>query len=107
MDQDLRNIIQMLHKQNDLLGKARFEYLTQEAERKHFEATLVRDTMGKSHAERLTLAQGSEVWLGFHKKLARLESEFEFQKLKFQVLEKEFLAVHLTLKLDAETIRKG
>ncbi len=107
MDTELKRIIEMLHRQNDILGKARFAYLDKEATRRHFESTLIQATNGKSHAERTVGAQASDDWLEFHKKLARLESEFEFQKLKFAVIEREFLAVHLTLKLDATTLSKG
>ena len=107
MDTELKKIVDMLYHQNDTLGKARFAYLDKEAERRHFESTLIQATNGKSHAERTVGAQASEEWLEFHKRLARLESEFEFQKLKYGILEKEFLATHLTLKLDASTMSKG
>ncbi len=109
MDTELKRIIEMLNKQNDILGKARFAYLDMEAERKHFEASLVSKfyEFGGSHASKTTNAQASPEWLAFHKKLARLEAEYEFQKLKFSILDKEYLAVHLTLKLDAQTIQRG
>ncbi len=107
MDEQLERIIQLLHKQNDLLGKARFEYLDMEATRKFHEATMVQRSLGKSHAEKLTNAQSQAEWLEFHKKLARLEAIFEFEKLKLEVLTKEFLAIHLTLKLDSEMLKKG
>jgi len=45
--------------------------------------------------------------LEFHKKLARLEAIFEFQKLKYEILDREWLAQHLALKLDGETIKRG
>ncbi len=107
MDDELKRIISILNKCNDDLGVARFKFLSLEAEKKHFEAVLVSAALGKSHSERVTSAQATAEWLDFHKKLARAESEYEFLKLKFSVLEKEYLAVHLTLKLDAQTIQRG
>ncbi len=107
MDDELQRIIRMLYHQNDVLGVARFKYLDMEAERKHFEATIISGLGGVSHAARTAAAQAMQPWLDFHKKLARLEAEYEFQKLKYEVLGKEFLAVHLTLKLDHDTIKKG
>lgn len=102
----LSEFTEALNKQNDILGKARNDYLIMEAERKNFEARLVRDSRGKSHAERVIEAQATEKWLIFHKELARLEAILEFQKLKYQILDKEWLAQHLSLKLDASTIRR-
>jgi hypothetical protein len=103
----LGDIVEACNKQNDTLGIARNNYLTKEAERKHFEATLVRDAQGKSHAERLINAQATEAWATFAKELARLEAIFEFQKLKYDVLDKEFQAAYLQAKHDAPIIRKG
>lgn len=109
MDEQLQRIIAMLLRQNETLGKARFDYLDMEAERKHFEGNAIKSAGGMniSHAQATTWAQSTKEWLDFHKKLARLEAIFEFEKLKFEVLSKEFLAIHLSLKLDHETLKKG
>lgn len=107
MISSLRDILNKLESQNDILGRARNAYLEAEAEKKHFEATLVQLSKGKSHAERTTEAHASEKWLKFHKDLARLEAILEFQKLKFEILNKEYLAEHLSLKLDAEVIGRS
>jgi hypothetical protein len=97
----------MLQKQNDTLGAARNEYLRKEACRKHHEATLIANAEGKSHAERTINAQATMLWLEFATDLARLESVFEFQKLKFEVLDREFTALYLEAKLNAPLIKKG
>lgn len=102
----LSGATQALDKQNDILGKARNDFLIMEAERKHYEAKLIRESSGRSHAEKVVEAQATEKWLIFHKELARLEAILEFQKLKYQILDKEWLAQHLSLKLDASTIRR-
>jgi hypothetical protein len=104
----LADQIDTLSKQNDVLGIARNAYLAKEAERKHFEATLIVAAVGKSHAEKTVNAQATSDWLEFHKDLARLEAVFEFQKFKFkfEILDKEFQAAYLQLKQDAPVIRK-
>lgn len=107
MVSSLRGIIDKLEKQNDLLGKARNAFLMVESEKKHFEATLVQQSQAKSHADRVTDAHSSEKWLAFHKNLARLQAVYEFQKLKFEILNKEYLAEHLSLKLDATVMGRN
>jgi hypothetical protein len=72
----------------------------------HFEATLMMSVEGKSQAEREMKAMASKEWLEFHKALARLEAIYEFQKLKFSVLEKEYFAQHQQLSLDQGLIKK-
>lgn len=102
----LTPILSALEAQNHVLGKVRNDYLSKEAERRNYEARLVKEAMGKSHAEKVMNAQSMDEWLGFHKSLARLEAIYEFQKLKFTVLEKEWQSQYLCLKLDAGLIRK-
>jgi len=103
----LSEIIDKLDRQNDTLGIARNAYLAKESERKHFEATLIQAASGKSHAEKTVNAQALPEYARFQKDLARLEAVFEFQKLKFEVLDKEFQAQYLQAKQDAPVIRKG
>ncbi len=107
MDTELRECLNRLEALNDTLGRSRFSYLTKEAERKHFEASLVRNAAGKSHAEKLVSAQSSEQWLRFHKDLARLESVYEFQKFKMEILNKEYLAIYATYKVESDHLKKG
>ena len=91
---------------NDALGRSRNDYLIQESSRKHFEAKLILAAQGKSHAERLVNAQASNEWIDFSQDLARAESKYEHLKLKFQILEKTWLSVHLETKLDQGVIHK-
>lgn len=106
-DNPLNGLIDAMEAQNDALGKARNKFLTKESERKHFEAVLIRKAQGKSHAEKSINAQATSEWLEFHRELARLEAIFEFQKLKFEILDKEFLANYLTIKTDGPLVRKS
>ncbi len=106
IDNPLFPFIQALHWQANLVGKSRNEYLAKEAERKHFEATLIMAAKGTSQKEKEWMAQASKEWLIFQKELAKLEAIWEFQKLKFTVIEKEYFAQHQSLSLDAGLIKK-
>lgn len=76
------------------------------ASKDHFEATLVKSSPGDSNAEKTVYAKATKEWAEFHKKLARLEAEYEFYKLQFKVLEMEYQAQYLSLKLDGGLIKK-
>lgn len=107
MDQQLADCIRRLNLQNDLLGLVRAQYLEAESTRKHYEAKMISGAEGKSHAERLVNAQASEEWRELSLSIAKFESELEFNKLKMSVLDKEYLALHLSLKIDSEVMRKS
>lgn len=107
LDRELAERLNNLSAQNEALTKARGAYLLKEAERKHFEAALVNEMQGKSHAERLAQAQATQHWRMFQVELAKLETEFEFQKLRYDILDKAFQAEYLSAKLDADTIKRS
>ncbi len=102
----LTPLLVQLEAHNEVLGKARAEYLALEAERKHFEATLIQSAPGKSHAEKLNNAQSQLEWVEFSLKLARAEAVYEFQKLKFTIMEKNWQSEYLCMKLDGSLIKK-
>lgn len=103
----LAELIERLEKQNEKVGIARNAYLAKDAEKKTFEARLIRDADGKSHAEKTVLAQATEDWLSFQKDLARLEAVFEFEKFKLEILEKEWLAEYASLKSDERQLKRS
>jgi hypothetical protein len=107
MDQELADRLNNLNKQNELLTKARGLYLLNEASRKTFEANLIKNAEGKSHAEKTINAQSTEEWNSFHLTLADLENKYEFEKLRYDILDKAFQAQYLSAKLDADTIKRG
>lgn len=107
MDSQLQDCVQRLNEQNDILGRVRDKYLKSESTRKHYEAKLIIGATGKSHAEKVTNAQGTEDWRKLEFDIAALESSYEFNKLKLEVLNKEYLALHLSLKIDSEVMRKS
>jgi hypothetical protein len=107
MTDQLERLISALYEHNIVVGKARNRYLLKEAERKHFESVLVKNAEGKSHSEKVIYAQATNEWLEFHKDLARLESVYEFQKFKLEILEKEWLAEYSSRKSDERQIKRG
>lgn len=106
IDRALAERLNNLNAQNETLTKARGAYLLKEAQRKSFEAGMIRRADGKSHAEKTTTAQDTKDWLDFHVHLSELETEFEFQKLRYDILDKAFQAEYLSAKLDADTIKR-
>lgn len=102
----LSDITKALYELNSLLAVARNAYLSKEAERKHFEASMMLKTPGSSIAERRMIVEADGAYLEFHKALARLEAVYEYQRFKFSILEKEYQALYLTLKMDDKLIKK-
>lgn len=107
MKTPLDTILLTLGEQNVVTSKARNAYLAKEAERKTFESRLIQKAEGKSHAEKLMNAQANEEWLTFAKALARLESVYEFEKFKLNILDKEYQAQYLELKENSKQIVRG
>lgn len=106
MDRALAERLNNLNLQNEKLSAARGAYLLKEASRKNFEALMIKNSEGKSHAEKTTSAQAQEEWLQFHEELSILENAFEFEKLRYDILDKAFMAEYLGLKLDTDTIKR-
>lgn len=103
----LTPILEALEGQALRLSKARHAFLIQEAERKHFEASLVKGASGSSQAERITNAHAQAIYAEFHRALADLETRYNFELLKFSILEKDYFAQLAMLKLDHSQIIKG
>jgi hypothetical protein len=106
MDRQLADRLNALTEQNKTLRDARNAYLLKEAERKHFEATLIQGAAGKSHAERTINAQAAIEWFAFHVELALLQGAFEFEKLKYEILDKAWTSEYGTFKVEEGLIRK-
>lgn len=106
MDRALAERLNNLNAQNEKLTEARGAYLLKEAQRKNFEALMIKNAEGKSQAEKTVNAQALAEWLKFQEELARLENAFEFEKLRYDILDKAFTAEYLSAKLDADTIKR-
>lgn len=103
----LVRLIEALNGQNKILSRARLNYLNKESERKHFEATEVLSSQGKSQAEKVTLAQSTNKWLEFHRELAKLESLYQFELFKFKILELNFQSEYLSAKQEGREIERA
>lgn len=106
-DRTLAQRLNELTTQNEKLHAARQAYLLKDAARKHFEARAIQSAPGKSHAERTVNAQATEDWRDYQMDVAQLEAAFEFEKLKYDILDKAWLAEYLGAKLDGDTIKRG
>lgn len=102
----LKSLLVKLEAHNEVLAQARHRYLRHEAQRKHKEALWIKEAVGKSHAERVVNAQANPEWLMFYVEQSRLEAVYEFQKMKMEILNKEWLAQYLEQKLDQGLIGK-
>lgn len=107
MKTPLDSVIEHLSEQNVIVGRARNAYLAKESERKTFESRLIQMAEGKSQAEKLMNAQATDQWLEFAQKLARLESVYEFEKFKLNILDKEYQAQYLELKENGKQIGRA
>ena len=107
MDSSLSHRLNELWKQSDALKSAELAYLSLEANRKPLLAQLTLKSPGKSFAEREAQALASQDWANFMTGHVEAESEFNFQRRKFEILEKAYLAEHATFKLDDRSIRKA
>ncbi len=107
MDRELADRLNNLNAQNDRMKQAEGEYRFKEAERKSFEAGLILSSTGKSHAEKSTQAQADQRWHEFQTDLAQLETEFNFQRRRYDILMNAFYAELNTFKREDELIKKG
>lgn len=100
----LIELLTKLEGHNEVLAIARGKYLAKEAQRKYEEARLVKEAVGKSHAEKVTLAQSSKEWLIFHRELSQLESDYQYELFKHEILKLEYQARYLLQKQDGDLI---
>lgn len=102
----LIELLTKLEAHNEVLAIARGKFLSKEAQRKFEEARLVREAQGKSHAEKVTVAQSSKEWLEFHRELAHLESDYQYELFKHEILKLEYQARYLLQKQDGDQIER-
>lgn len=107
MDRSLADRLNELWKQSDVLKEAEAIFLRLEAERKPLLAQLTLKAEGKSFAEREARALASDDWRRFIGGHVAAEVAFNFERRKFEILEKAYLAEHATFKLDERSIRKA
>jgi uracil-DNA glycosylase len=102
----LEEIVNILNEQTVAVGIARAAYFAKKAEKRNLEARLKKAALGRSQAEKVMLADATDEWLQFEKRLNRLEAEYDFQRDKLEVLNKEYQAQYLEIKDHERAIRK-
>lgn len=95
-----------LESQLDVLKEARDPFKIILGYKKHLEHRLIRDAAGKSHTEKVTNAYASIEWESFSSKLAKLESSYDHEHLKFDVLKINYQTQYFLAKEQNEQIKK-
>lgn len=107
MDDLLRNALNRLSAQNDKLKEAEKLYLELEAHKKVLLSQLIlKQGLGKSHADKETRAQVTEDWIDFVQGLAEAETNFNNEKRKYSIYENAYYAELATYKREVDVIKK-
>jgi hypothetical protein len=106
MDSRLFDRLKKIEDSIDALRVAEKAYLSLEANRKAMLAQLTLKAVGKSHAERETIALASEEWRDFIGGHVEAESNFNHERRMYELRLKAYDAEHLTLKTEAPVIKR-
>ncbi len=106
MDSILKERLNNLSTQNKTLEAAEAQYLLKEAGLKPMEAEEFLTVIG-SIAERQAKAHTTEMYVEYVKELATLKARYNFERRKFEILDKAYLAEYLTLKRESTLIDRG
>lgn len=107
IDTLLAERLNALNEQNDALRMAEFVFLELDANKKALLAQLTLKSEGKSFSEREAHALASSDWALFRKAHVQAESDYNYEKRRFAILESAYLAAHATYKNEEQLIRKG
>ncbi len=107
IDSLLSERLNALNAQNDVLRAAEGLFLELDANKKALLAKLTIDAQGKSFAEREAIALSSKDWANFRAAHVQAETDFNFEKRRFSILESAYLAAHATFKNEEQIIRKA
>jgi flagellar biosynthesis/type III secretory pathway chaperone len=107
MDRSLADRLNELWKQSDRLKEVEGRYLELEANKKSLLAQLTITAQGKSFAEREAQALASADYKNFLAALVEAETAFNFERRKWEILDKAYLAEYSTFKIEDRSIRKA
>lgn len=99
-------IRRLLEEQGTIYLRAKYRYGQKEAERKHFESSAIKAAEGKSFSEKQMNAQASKEWLEFHKELNSLSDKADFEKFKYDLLDKDWLAAYQDNKMNDGLVKR-
>lgn len=107
MDSLLASRLNNLNDQNKLLEHAESAYRLHEAKRKTTEADLFLSIAdGGNVAEKQAKVHSNQDYLAFMLELSDLETKFNFEKRRFDILQNAFFAEHSTFKREIGLIQK-
>jgi hypothetical protein len=106
MDRLLAGRLNELTRQNARLREAESLFLRLDAEKKMMLASLTSQAEGKSHAEREGRAMLTKSWEDFARGHAVAESNYQYEKRKFLILDKAYLAEHASFTREAGVIKR-
>lgn len=107
MDSILATRLNTLNEQNEKLRQAEGEYLLKEAKRKTMEGDLLLSIAKEgTAAEKAALVHTNEDYKSFMGELAGLETKFNFEKRRYEILTNAFFAEHSTFKREMGLIQK-
>lgn len=106
IDRSLAECLNELWAQNEVLKSAERLYLELEGNKKSMLAQITARMDGKSHAEKETKALASQDWRDFVSGHVEAETAFNYERRKFDILDKAFYAAHSSYKLDERSIRR-
>lgn len=107
MDSQLANRLNELWKQSDRLKEVERVALELEANKKALLAQLTIKAPGKSFAEREAQALASDDWRIFNAALVNAQVDYNFERRKYEILDKAFLAEYGTYKQEDRAIKRG
>lgn len=106
MDSRLKERLEKLSDQIDVLRVAEHEYLSLEASKKPMYSEIFLRVEGKNVAEKEARAYMSDDWKDFATGLVEAESAFNHERRRYELQLKAYDAEHLTLKTEVPVIKR-
>lgn len=103
---ELDRIQTMLDQQRVVVMRAELEYERFDVLRETLEARLIEDADGKSIAAKKNKAKAGQEWADLQKRLVDLKKIAENERMKFKLIDKEWLRVYSNNKLDGHVMKR-
>lgn len=106
MDDRLRKRLEKLEAQIDKLREAEAKFLALDAHKRPLYSKLFLGAEGKNVAEREAQAYNSKEWRDFSAGHVEAESEYLYERRRYELQLKAYDAEHLTLKTESPVIKR-
>jgi hypothetical protein len=106
MDESLAERLNHLDEQKELLRQAEFEFRLKKADQESFENEMISQAAGESQAARKMNAARTKEWRAFQRELAVLETAFNHEKRKYDILTMAYYAEKDSMKIDSDMIKR-